>query len=244
MISVYKTNIAMILYSIEEGKSIFSNIQNFLRFQLSTSIAALTIIAFSTFLNLHSPLNPMQILWINILCDGPVAQSLGVEEVDPDVMKRPPRPKNDPIVTIPLIKRILLSSFLIVCGTMIVYVHEISSNQKRQTTMTFTCFVFFDLVSALTCRSTKRSVFSLGVFSNKMFNYAVLFCLFGQFLVIYAPFLQDVFQTEALNASDLVVLGVMSSIVLWVDEYRKLRLSQHTPFRKEVSDDEVMRLIV
>jgi Ca2+-transporting ATPase len=57
---------ATILYSIEEGKSIFSNIQNFLRFQLSTSIAALTLIALATFLHFDNPLNAMQILWISI----------------------------------------------------------------------------------------------------------------------------------------------------------------------------------
>ena len=59
--------------------------------QLSTSIAALSLIAFSTLLKLPNPLNAMQILWINIIMDGPPAQSLGVEPVDPDVIRQPPR---------------------------------------------------------------------------------------------------------------------------------------------------------
>ncbi|KAJ3384268.1 High affinity Ca2+/Mn2+ P-type ATPase-like protein [Lobulomyces angularis] len=224
-----------VLYSIEEGKSIFSNIQNFLRFQLSTSIAALTIIALATFLHLQNPLNAMQILWINILCDGPVAQSLGVEEVDPDVMKRPPRPKNDHVVTKPLIQRVLLSAFMIVCGTMAVYINE-SSNEndsvRRRTTMTFTCFVFFDMFNSLTCRSTKRSIFSLGLFTNKMYNIAVGFCLFGQFLVIYLPFFQNIFQTESLSLIDLMKLTFLSSSVLWVDEIRKYRNVENEKYSK------------
>lgn len=71
-------NFSTIMVAIEEGKSIFCNIQNFVRFQLSTSIAALSLIAISTLLRLpKNPLNPMQILWINIIMDGPPAISLG-----------------------------------------------------------------------------------------------------------------------------------------------------------------------
>lgn len=57
--------------AIEEGKGIFHNIRNFVRFQLSTSIAALSLIALSTLMGIPNPLNAMQILWINIIMDGP-----------------------------------------------------------------------------------------------------------------------------------------------------------------------------
>lgn len=66
-------NFATILTAVEEGKSIFYNIQNFLGFQLSTAVAALTLITISTALRLPTPLNPMQILFINILMDGTLA---------------------------------------------------------------------------------------------------------------------------------------------------------------------------
>ncbi|GKT83260.1 LOW QUALITY PROTEIN: calcium-transporting P-type ATPase [Colletotrichum tofieldiae] len=78
-----------ILRAIEEGKGIFNNIQNFLTFQLSTSAAGLSLVLLCTILGFKSPLNAMQILWINIIMDGPPAQSLGVEAVDADVMNRP-----------------------------------------------------------------------------------------------------------------------------------------------------------
>lgn len=67
-------NFTTILAAIEEGKGLFYNIRNFVRFQLSTSIAALSLVAISTALGLPNPLNAMQILWINILMDGPPAQ--------------------------------------------------------------------------------------------------------------------------------------------------------------------------
>lgn len=69
----------------------------------------------------------------------------------------------------------------------------------RDTTMTFTCFVFFDMWNALSCRSQTKSVFSIGLFSNKMFLIAVSLSVVGQLLVVYAPPLQKVFQTEALT---------------------------------------------
>ncbi|KAI9348771.1 PMR1-type calcium-transporting P-type ATPase [Zopfochytrium polystomum] len=215
--------LSTILHAIEEGKSIFYNIQNFLRFQLSTSVSALTLIALSTLFGMVNPLNAMQILWINIICDGPVAQSLGVEAVDPDIMKQPPRNKNDTIVTRSFINRVLTSAVVIVIGTLSVFYHEISGHgvTARATTMTFTCFVFFDMFNAAACRSMTHSVFAIGVFSNKMFNLAVGACVLGQLAVVYVPFLRSVFLTEPLSLSDLLFLVCLASSVLWVDEARK-----------------------
>lgn len=119
------------------GKGIFSNIQNFLTFQLSTSVAALSLVALSTTLGLPNPLNAMQILWINILMDGPPAQSLGVEPVDPAVMLRPPRQRDALILTAKVIKRVLTQASIILIGTMAVYVMEMNDGKvtARDTTM-------------------------------------------------------------------------------------------------------------
>ncbi|KAI1006848.1 Calcium-transporting ATPase 1 [Podosphaera aphanis] len=219
-------NFSTILRAIEEGKGIFSNIQNFLTFQLSTSAAALSLVFFCTCLGFKNPLNAMQILWINIIMDGPPAQSLGVEPVDPDVMTRSPRKRNAPVLTGPLIVRILTSASIIMLGTMAVYTHELLTDgeiSKRGTTMTFTCFVLFDMFNALNCRSESKSVLrgEVGMFSNTLFNWAVSLSLGGQILVIYFPWLQSIFQTETLGFFDLMGLVVLTSSVFWVDEGRK-----------------------
>ncbi|KAE8376074.1 hypothetical protein BDV26DRAFT_244686 [Aspergillus bertholletiae] len=225
-----------ILRAIEQGKGIFYNIQNFITFQLSTSVAALSLVLLSTTLGFKNPLNPMQILWINILMDGPPAQSLGVEPVDPSIMGRPPRPRTARVLTKPLIQRVLTSAFMIMLGTLAIYVYEMGDVDdelnpgKRSrvvtahdTTMTFTCFVLFDMFNALTCRSEGKSVLrgEISLFGNKMFNYAVFGSLVGQACVIYLPFLQRVFQTEPLNVAHLFKLVCVSSSVFWVDEARK-----------------------
>ena len=139
------------------GKSIFHNIQNFISFQLSTAVAALTLITLSTVFKLANPLNAMQILFINILMDGqskniytllaksamltlypgPPSQSLGVDPPDPAVMRRPPRSKDASILTRRIYLRVLFSASMIVLGTLFVYMHELSdgSMSGRDQTM-------------------------------------------------------------------------------------------------------------
>lgn len=120
-------NLATIVVALEEGKGIFYNIRNFVRFQLSTSIAALSLIAVSTVTHIANPLNAMQILYINILMDGPPAQSLGVEKVSQDVLMLPPRNVKEPVLNRDLIINVLISASVIFSGTFLVFVSEVSS---------------------------------------------------------------------------------------------------------------------
>lgn len=138
------------------GKSIFHNIQNFLSFQLSTAVAALTLITLSTFFGLSNPLNAMQILFINILMDGacflfefvarrlkyllgPPSQSLGVDPVDPAVMRKPPRRKDQPIISRRLLYRVLFSASLIVIGTLWIYTYALSDEHMSRREQTMVC---------------------------------------------------------------------------------------------------------
>ncbi|KAF1405091.1 Calcium-transporting ATPase type 2C member 2, partial [Spheniscus humboldti] len=213
-----------VMNAIEEGKGIFYNIKNFVRFQLSTSISALSLITLSTVLNLPNPLNAMQILWINIIMDGPPAQSLGVEPVDRDTIKQPPRRITDSILSKSLILKIFMSAIIIISGTLFVFWKENpkSGITPRTTTMTFTCFVFFDLFNALTCRSQTKMIFEIGFFRNRMFLYSVLGSFLGQLAVIYVPPLQKIFQTENLGVLDLLFLTGLASSVFIVSEFVKL----------------------
>jgi len=230
-------DLSTIMSAIEEGKGIFYNIRNFVSFQLSTSIAALSLIAISTLLKYPNPLNAMQILWINIIMDGPPAQSLGVEPVDKDVIRRPPRNVKDPIVTRQLITRVILSAAIIVTGTMYVFWRELRDNiiTPRDTTMTFTCFVLFDMFNALSCRSQTKSVLEIGFTANRFFMIAVGGSLLGQLFVIYFPPLQSVFQTEALYFSDILHLIAISSTVLFASEIYKIYLRKQEEQAKNKS---------
>ncbi|KAI0629557.1 calcium-transporting ATPase [Trametes polyzona] len=230
-------NFTTILPAVEEGKSIFHNIQNFLSFQLSTACAALTLITLSTFFGLSNPLNAMQILFINILMDGPPSQSLGVDPVDPQVMRKPPRKKDAPIISQRLIYRVLFSASIIVVGTLFVYIYALADDQgmtRREQTMTFTCFVFLDLVSAVQNRGL-----GCGLTQNRMLVTTVSTSFLVQLALIYAPFLQSVFQTEALGLADLCTLLALGGVSAALHEARRRyerKLNAATTFSSAVEE--------
>ncbi|GAA5898248.1 hypothetical protein JCM8208_000195 [Rhodotorula glutinis] len=218
-------NFATLLPAVEEGKGIFVNIQNFLCFQLSTAVAALSLITLSTALGLPNPLNPMQILFINVIMDGPPSQSLGVDPVDREAMKRPPRPKNAPILTSRLLYRVGFSASLIICGVLFVLARELGdgTDLHRDQTMTFTSFVFLDLASALQNRGLNVPLLfsNSSTKTNSMLLLAVGTSFVVQLSLVYVPFLQSVFQTQALSARDLGVLLLLGACSMAVHEWRR-----------------------
>jgi Ca2+-transporting ATPase len=223
-------NFGTIISAIEEGKSIFSGIKNFLRFQLTTSISALAMITFSNLLGYPPPINPMQILFINIIMDGPPAQCLGIEPVDADIIHQPPRNPKDSVVTRQIITSVALNSLIMIIGTLWIYIREMSHDlilSKRDTTMVFATFVTFQFFNALNCRSEKKSLFKIGFFSNRPLCIAVGLCYLGMLAVIYVPFLRIVFETDSLSLMDLLLTtAIASSVFLFEEMIKFTRINQ------------------
>ncbi len=226
---VVDDDFSTIVSAIEEGKSIFFNIKNFITFQLSTSIAALSLVALNNIIGRPNPLNPMQILWINIIMDGPLAQSLGVEVVDSAIMKKPPRKRSEDVISKQVLNRVISSGFLIMLGTMYIFMKEMDDGEvsSRDLTMTFTTFVMFDMFNALTCRHNTRPIYEIDFFTNPAFLGALLFSITGQLLVIYFPPLQGVFRTVPLSIRDLLFVVLLSSSIVVVDTFRKKFLQKY-----------------
>lgn len=220
---VLDNDFSTVVSAIEEGKSIFFNIKNFITFQLSTSIAALSLVAVNNLIGRPNPLNPMQILWINIIMDGPLAQSLGIEAVDPAVMRRKPRKRSDDVITKPLLYRVVTSGLLILFGTLYIFIHELEDGavSPRDLTMTFTTFVMFDMFNAWCCRHNSRPFYEMSWNSNTSFLAAIAFSLLGQAFVIYFPPLQKVFRTVSLSLEDIAFVIFLSSSMLLLDFIRK-----------------------
>ncbi|CDZ96883.1 calcium-transporting atpase [Phaffia rhodozyma] len=131
--------------------------------------------------------------------DGPPAQALGVDPVDPAIMKRPPRPRNAPILSKRLFARVFFSAAIIVVGTLYMFLQETQDGRlsRRDQTMTFTTFVFLDLASAIQNRGL-----SCRLVQNKMLFLTCSISFLAQLGLIYLPFLQGVFQTQALSLRD------------------------------------------
>jgi P-type Ca2+ transporter type 2C len=189
-----------------------------LAFQLSTAVAALSLITLSTALQLPNPLNPMQILFINILMDGPPSQSLGVDPVNPKVMKRPPRKKGEPVITRRLIGRILFSALLIVLGVLYIYAREFEGGEMegRDQTMTFSAFVLLDLTSAFQNRSL-----STNYNGNSLLLTTISISLLTLLSLIYFQPLQKIFQTTVLSGRDLRVLFTLVLVSWSLHEVRR-----------------------
>ncbi|MGF7117814.1 calcium-transporting P-type ATPase, PMR1-type [Methanobacterium oryzae] len=207
-------NFATIVRAVKEGRTIFDNIRRFVRFQLSTNIGAILTITSSSIMGLPVPFNPIQVLWINIIMDGPPAQSLGVEPPEKNIMERPPI-KEEIIPRKNLIK-IALAGIVMTVGTLALYLYELTSGvgALKATSVAFTVFVMFQIFNVFNCRSERG-------FSNKFLVIAIGISFILQLCVIYVPFLQGIFETTALSIIDWVVIVIVASLIIvsdWIAE--------------------------
>src|SRR5579863_9675217 len=171
---------------------------------------------------------------------GPPSQSLGVDPVDHAVMRKPPRKKDEPIIDRRILMRVIFSATIIVSGTLFIYYFAISDAHmsRRDQTMvrtphhspipqysltlfypsaqTFTCFVFLDLVSAIQNRGL-----DCGITRNRMLLTTVAVSFLSQLGLVYIPFMQAVFQTEALPLDDLLLLVVLAAASFVLHESRR-----------------------
>jgi len=203
-------NFATIIKAVREGRTIFDNIRRFVRFQLSTNIGAILTITSSSIMGLPVPFNPIQVLWINIIMDGPPAQSLGVEPPEKGVMERPPIKEN--IIPRKNMIKIALAGLVMTVGTLALYFYLLSNGEPliRAMTMAFTVFVMYQIFNVFNCRSDYG-------FSNKFLFVAVGASLLLQLGVIYLPFLQGIFRTTSLGAFDWVIILLISCTILISD---------------------------
>jgi Ca2+-transporting ATPase len=200
-------NFATIIKAVREGRTIFDNIRRFVRFQLSTNIGAILTITLSSIMGLPVPFNPIQVLWINIIMDGPPAQSLGVEPPEKNVMDRPPL-KEEIIPRRNLVK-IVFAGVVMTAGTLALYYIMLSGGAGTMKAMTiaFTVFVMYQIFNVFNCRSEQN-------ISNKFLILAVLASFILQLAVIYLPFLQGIFRTTALSLVEWVYIFIVASTIL------------------------------
>ncbi len=207
-------NFATIVKAVREGRTIFDNIRRFVRFQLSTNIGAILTITSASLFSLPVPFNPIQVLWINIIMDGPPAQSLGVEPPEKNVMNRPPL--KEEIIPRKNLLKIVIAGVVMTVGTLALYSYILSADPSpahenvKAMTMAFTVFVMYQIFNVFNCRSESG-------FSNKFLLLAVGASVLLQLGVIYLPFLQGIFRTTALGAFDWVLILLIASTILVSD---------------------------
>jgi Ca2+-transporting ATPase len=192
-------NYASIVSAVEQGRVIYSNIRKFVYFLLSCNIAEIATIFLATMLGWKSPLSAIQLLWLNLITDGAPALALGLEKGDPDLMEQPPRDPQEPILNRFMLTGISIQTVAITAVTLGAYWIGLRFYPEMATTMAFVTLSFSELVRAFTARSERVPILKIGMFKNKVMNWAILSSLVLLMVVVYIPFLQGIFDTVPLG---------------------------------------------
>jgi P-type Ca2+ transporter type 2C len=218
-------NFASIVAAVEEGRGIYDNIKKFIHYLLSCNTGEILVMFTASLIGLPIPLLPIQILWINLVTDGLPALALGMDPIDRDVMKKPPRTLNESIITRSGGRLMLVQGAFIAFCALLAFWFVLFFEKEGLIRARTACFIVLacsQLFHSFNCRSTDKSLFALGIFGNKKLVWATFISFALQMLVVYVPFLQIIFKTEALGLFDWVLVLVISSFPFWAMELVKL----------------------
>ena len=223
-------NFATIVNAVEQGRIVYDNIRKFVRYALTSNTGELLVmllpsilgLAFEQFREMPLPLLPLQLLWLNLVTDGLPGLALTVEPAEPRTMRRPPIRPDQGIVDRAMIFDILWIGPLM--GLIAFGVgwwfwdpaqtaDDAGERAYRWRTMILAILTFAQMGNALASRSTRDSVFTIGLLTNKALLGAILLTIATLFAVLYIAPLQRVFYTVPLSATDLLICVVASAVV-------------------------------
>ena len=197
-------NYASIVSAVEQGRIIYSNIRKFVYYLISCNMAEIFVIFIPTILGKGSPLQAIQLLWLNLVTDGAPALALGTEKGDPDIMSQKPRPHDEPIINKNMQIGVAVQAVFITAATLLAFFIGLAHNEVYAQTMAFITLSVSELLRAYTARSEYYPILKIGLFGNKYMNYAVGASLVLILLVLYVPFLNGVFKTVPLGWSEWI----------------------------------------
>ncbi len=224
-------NFATIVAAVEEGRVIFDNIRKFIRYLLSCNAGELAVMLIAPFLGMPLPLLPLQILWMNLVTDGLPALALALEPAERQIMDRPPRPPGEGIVPRTLALRIGVTGLLLAATALGLGYSVWSTGVEAWQTQLFTALTLSQIWIALAVRSRRDSIFTPRRFlqrlrGNPALLAAIAVTLLLQLAVIYVPFLQSIFATQALSGQELWKVLAVSTVPFWLVELGKLASMQ------------------
>lgn len=209
-------NFETIVVAVEEGRKVFSNIQKAVQYLLSANFGEVMTMFVATMAG-WSILEPIHILWINLVTDVFPAIALGLEEAEADIMNHPPRGKSSNFLSNGVLPSIFYQGFFEGAITLFVfwYATEVAKwGNPVGETMAFATLGLIQLFHAFNVKSVYKSLGQVGAFKNKMFNYAILVSAVMLLSVMVIPGLTNVFDVATLTAGQwLFVVGSAFSIV-------------------------------
>ncbi len=224
-------NFASIVNAVEEGRGIYDNIQKVLQFLLSCNFSEILLMFVASLFGWPAPLLPIQLLWINLVTDGLPALALALEPPEPDIMRRPPRPPNQSVLSFELGRTIFVDGMIMGLVALAAYglsLWQFPGNYGYARSITFFVVVYSQLFRALAARSPRLTFFQLGIWTNPQLVLAIAVSGLLQVSVVLVPFMQRVFQVPVLAWSDWLIIAVLGLTPVTLIEVTKLLLARRT----------------
>ncbi len=228
-------NFTTIVHAIEEGRNIYNNIKKSVTFLLSCNLGEVVAIFLSILFAWPVPLLPTQILWVNLITDSLPAIALGIDPGDKDVMKKKPRDPEESFFAEGAGLRAIIGGLLIGLLTLAVFYYGLgdygystgfskipADALSYARTMSFVVLALSQLFYSLSIRNSSKSIWRIGVFSNKYLIAAILLGAVLQFGLISVPFLARAFNLYSLSLQDWSLLLVLALIPMLVNELIKI----------------------
>ncbi len=217
-------NFASIVAAVEEGRVVYGNIKKVVLYLFSTSIAAVAVLLVALVLGYPPPLAAVQILWINLVTEGTMTVSHVMEPAEGHEMQQKPISPGEPLLTRALLGRMAFMTPAIAASTLgwFIYRQSLDLPFAQVQTETFTVLAVCAWFNVLNCRSASRSALNVGLLKN---GWLIGGLVIGNLLhaaVVFLPPLNRVFHTVPINLTEVFAIGAVASLVLWVEELRKL----------------------
>lgn len=214
---------ASIVAAVEEGRGIFDNIRRTLVYLLAGNAGELLVMFSAALIGLPLPLLPLHLLWINLVTDGLPALALVTEPVGRDVMQRPPRPADEPILGWPEWRRILAIGTLEATITLAVFVWALQERDLAAArNLAFSTLVFAELLRSFSARSATQPFWEIGLFTNVRLLGIVIVSLLIQLGIHHIPATQELFEIGSLGLVDCATSLAIASIPVTILELSKL----------------------
>jgi Ca2+-transporting ATPase len=217
-------NLHTLIEAVAHGRAIYANIRKSIHYMLSTNSAEIEVMFASLMLGLGQPLNPMQLLWINLITDVFPGLALSLEPADPDLMRRPPRDPGEPVVRRQDLGRMAMESGVISLGALAAYGYGLARHGQgpEAGTLAFNTLTVAQLLHALSCRSEDPVLFSSHRLQpNRYLDLALGGSLVLQALAMLLPPVRALLGTALPGLADLAVIGAGATLPLLVNEASK-----------------------
>ncbi len=221
-IILLENDFSRIVDTIRQGRIVYDNIKKSILYLLGHNIGEVGVILVAILTGLPLPLIPTQILWMNLVTDGVIDESLIFEPGESGIMQRTPRKSNEKFLDSFLIRRTIVIGVVVTVVSYLVFQYYYANTTLEYSrTMVFTLMAFFSVFGVMSSRTLHTSIFKHNFFSNHIFLYTAVLTLCLQLVVVYIPRLNEMFQTVPLKLSDLLLMIPLSATLLLFVELEK-----------------------